>query len=63
MFALYRNNFATVDTYNKVALGPKSIMHTVRVRKWDKRVAQVLISMMETNAYYAYIATCRATDP
>lgn len=38
MFALYRNNFATVDTYNKVALGPKSVMNAVKVKTWDKRV-------------------------
>lgn len=39
MFALYRNNFAVVDTFNKVALGPKSVMNTVKVKKWDKRVS------------------------
>ena len=31
MFALYRNHFATIDTFNKAGLGPKSFIHTVKL--------------------------------
>ena len=57
MFKIYRNNFATVDTFNKVALGPKSVVHTVKVKNRFKRVFQCMIAICETNAYYAFVAT------
>lgn len=38
VFSIYRDNFATCDTFNKVALGPKSVMNTVKVKLWSKRV-------------------------
>jgi hypothetical protein len=60
MFSIYRNNFATIDTFNKVALGPKSVMHTCKVKNWSKRVFQVVLAICETNAYYAYTSTMKA---
>lgn len=62
MFSLYRNNFATIDTFNKVALGPKSVMRTCKVKNWSKRIFQMVIAICETNAYYAYVATLKARD-
>lgn len=63
MFSLYRNNFAAIDTYNKVALGPKSVMHTVKVKNWFKRMFQVMIALAETNSYYAYLTVKRKEKP
>lgn len=52
--ATYRSRFWAVDRFNKMALGPHSIMGALRTMDWKTRFFNSLLGMAVTNAYQAY---------
>ena len=57
--AAYRNSYAGVDTFNKLALGPRSVQYAVATKCWHRRVFLSILTMCETNAYLAYSHAAR----
>ena len=52
--ATYRDRFWAVDKFNKIALGPHSVMSAFRTLDWKVRFFATMLAMAETNAYLAY---------
>ena len=54
--AIYRRNYSTVDVYNKLTFGPRSLQKPFQVKDWKVRFFFATLAMCETNTFLAYAA-------
>lgn len=52
--SMYRRFFNGVDKWNKHALGPRTVMHSIQTTEWWKRVFLTFLAACITNAWLAF---------